>query len=230
MSLRNDRLENSSIYFLNNSLEEVLSFKLLGLTICHDLFWESHISNLASKASCRLRILHRAKSFLDSPEHLTIYKAFVHMMMAYYSPLWVGAPASHLSWIQAVETKAFRIISVSSDEAEIFGLSLSHRRKVVGLSVFDRLLSGLTPPALSAIYAHQISAGRPMSANNLHLVKLPKSRMTAHLHPFISLFSHLWDKLPHSVQSHSSIQAFNTVVHHHLLSSPMQNLDLFYPR
>ena len=45
------------IYFLNNPLEEVLSFKLLGLTICHDLSWESHIFNLASKASRRLGIL-----------------------------------------------------------------------------------------------------------------------------------------------------------------------------
>ena len=52
MSLRKDCLEPpSSIYFLNNPLEEVLSFKLLGLTICHDLSWESHISKLASKAS-----------------------------------------------------------------------------------------------------------------------------------------------------------------------------------
>ena len=47
---------STPIYFLNNPLEEVLSFKLLGLTICHDLSWESHISKLASKASCRLGI------------------------------------------------------------------------------------------------------------------------------------------------------------------------------
>ena len=51
MSLRKDHLEKPPIHFLNNPLEEVLSFKLLGLTICHDLSWESHISILASKAS-----------------------------------------------------------------------------------------------------------------------------------------------------------------------------------
>ena len=48
--------------------------------------------------------------------------------------------------------------------------------------------------------------------------------------PHIPLFPHLWNKLPHSIQSYSSLQAFNTAVHHHLLSSPIQNLDLFYPR
>ena len=62
MSLQKDHLENSPIHFLNNPLEEVLSFKLLGLTICHDLTWEKNISNLASKASHQLGILHRPSS------------------------------------------------------------------------------------------------------------------------------------------------------------------------
>ena len=96
MSLRKDRLENPPIHFLNNPLEEVLSFRLLGLAICHDLSWESHISNLASKASRRLGILRRAKSFLGPPEFMTTCKAFVHNLMEYCSPLWAGAPASHL--------------------------------------------------------------------------------------------------------------------------------------
>ena len=65
--------------------------------------------------------------------------------MEYCSPLWAGAPASHLSRLQAVETKAFRINGISRDEAESFDLSLSHRRQVGGLSVFYHLLTGLAP-------------------------------------------------------------------------------------
>ena len=37
--------------FLTIHLEEVQSFKLLGLTISHNLSWANHISKLASKAS-----------------------------------------------------------------------------------------------------------------------------------------------------------------------------------
>ena len=153
--------KRTTIYFLNNPLEKVLSFKLQGLTICHDLSWKSHISKLASKASCRLGILRCAKSFLGPPELLTIYKAFVRSLMEYYSSLWAGAPTSHLSQLHAVENKAFRIIGMSRDEAESLGLSLSHRRQVSGLSVFYCLLSGLTPfPMVCLQYVPpHISAG-----------------------------------------------------------------------
>ena len=140
MTLQKDRLEPLPIYFLNNPLEEVLSFKLLGLTICHHLSWESHISKLASKASRRLGILRRAKSFLGTPELLTMYKAFIHSLMETCSPLWGGAPTSHLAPLHAVETKAFRIIGISRDEAESLG-------RCVCLSVSPSLFLSLSPEA-----------------------------------------------------------------------------------
>ena len=56
--------------------------------------------------------------------------------MEYCSPLWAGAPASHLSRLHAVEIKAFRIIGISRNEAESLGLSLIHHRLVGGLFVF----------------------------------------------------------------------------------------------
>ena len=65
----------------------------------------------------------------------------------------------HLTRLHAVETKAFRITGISHDEAESLGLLLSHCRQVGDLTVFSRLLSGLTFLALSAICPPHISAG-----------------------------------------------------------------------
>ena len=130
-------------HILNNPLEEVLSFKLLGLTICHDLSWQSHISKLASKASRQLGILRRAKSFLGTPELLTTYKAFIRSLMEYCSPLWSGDPASNFARLHAVETKTLQIIDISLAEAESLGFSRCQRRQVGGLSIFYHLLSGL---------------------------------------------------------------------------------------
>ena len=46
------------------------------------------------------------------------------------------------------------------------------------------------------------------------LSNLPKSWITAHLHSLVALFSpHLWNQLPHPLQSHSFLQVFKTSVH-----------------
>ncbi len=160
MSLRKDRLYNPPIYFLNNPLQEVLSLMLLGLTICHVL-GKTTLPSWPPKpvTDWAVGILCQAKSFLGTPELLTTYKAFICSSMEYCSPLWAGAPASHLARLHAVETKAFRIIGISRDEANSKGFSLTHRRQVGGLSVFYRLLSGLAPPsslwALSPKYSYR---------------------------------------------------------------------------
>ena len=53
--------------------------------------------------------------------------------MEYCSLLWAGAPASHIAQFDTVETKAFKVIGISRDEAESMGLSLHHCRQVGGL-------------------------------------------------------------------------------------------------
>ena len=88
--------------------------------------------------------------------------------MEYCSSLWAGTPASHLAQLDAMETKAYKIIGMSHDEAESMGLLLSHRRQVGGLSVFYRLLSGLAPSALSILCSPhprflQVTYGPPLS-------------------------------------------------------------------
>ena len=92
-----DRSANPPIYFLNNRLKEVQSLKLPSLAISHDLSWASHISELASKARCRLGIFHCAKSFLGTPELLSTYMAEIRSFMEYCSPLWAGSCASYCS-------------------------------------------------------------------------------------------------------------------------------------
>ena len=95
-------------------------------------------------------------------------------------------------------------------------LSLSHRRQVGRLSVFYHLLSGPTPSAWNMLCPPSpfwVTAGCTWSTNNLLLVKLPKSTITAHLSSFVPPFSHLWNKSPHSLQSHPSFQVFKTAVH-----------------
>ena len=79
--------------------------------------------------------LHRAKSFLGTPELLSTYKTFIHSLMEYCSRFSAGVLASHSVQLGAMETKAFKTIGISCDEAESLRPSLSHCRQSGGLCV-----------------------------------------------------------------------------------------------
>uniref|UniRef100_UPI00358E6C84 nicotinamide N-methyltransferase-like n=1 Tax=Myxine glutinosa TaxID=7769 RepID=UPI00358E6C84 len=58
------------------------------------------------------------------------FMAFIYKLMEYCSTLLAGSPASHLAQLDAVETKAFKIIRISHAESECMGPKLRHRRQV----------------------------------------------------------------------------------------------------
>ncbi len=90
-------------------------------------------------------------SFLGTPELLATYKAFIRSSMEYCSPLWAGVPASHLARLHAVETKAFRIIGISCDEADCEGLSLSPQAGWWSFCLLPTLLWPCPPSSLCAL-------------------------------------------------------------------------------
>ena len=53
------------------------------------------------------------------------FKAFILSLMEHCSPLWAGAPASHLALLDAMENKVLKIIGISHDEPECLDLLLS---------------------------------------------------------------------------------------------------------
>ena len=155
VSLQKDRLANPTNYFFLTILLRKFSHSnfwvqsfgsevaIPTLPMRYDLCWANHISKMASKASRRLDILHRTKSFLGTPELLSTKKAFIHSLMESCSSFWAGSSASHSAQIDVMKTKAFKIIVIYCAEAELMDISLSHHRQVCGVSVHSRLLSGL---------------------------------------------------------------------------------------
>ena len=63
-------------------------------------------------------------------ELLSTCKVFIHSLMESCSSVWAG---SHIALLEAVETKAFKIIGISHDEAELMGQSFNQHQQVSGL-------------------------------------------------------------------------------------------------
>ena len=68
----------------NKNLEVTPTAKLLGLTICSNLKWNAHVSEIVSKAASRLFLLRQFKRACSEPnELLCFYRTCIHPVAEY---------------------------------------------------------------------------------------------------------------------------------------------------
>jgi len=70
-------------------VERVQHFKLLGITLSHDMNWQAHIDAIITKASSRLYFLKiLKKSGLQSHQLRHFYLSVIRPILEYCSPIW----------------------------------------------------------------------------------------------------------------------------------------------
>ena len=138
---------------------------------------------LVSEASHQLVILGHEKPFLSTSEVLSMYK--VSFAAQWNTALPSGlAPLPHT--LLRLQIKSFKIIGISDNEAKSLGLSLSHHIQVDGLNHLPPSLWSCTLCPLFSVLRLllPLTPGFLQDTHGLPL-KLPKSRITPHLHPFV---------------------------------------------
>ena len=82
--LQTDQLE-LNIKLNQDTLQQVSSHKLLGLTIDEDLTFDSHIDNLCKKLTQRIGLLRRIRTFLPLKERELFYSVTIKPLLMYGS-------------------------------------------------------------------------------------------------------------------------------------------------
>ena len=103
----------SLMFSINNlPLEAVLSYKVLGLTLCDTLKWNDNTNEIVSKASKRLHILRVLKRPGVPPVDLvTIHSALVRSVLEYSSFVWaICLPRFLIDQLEATQKRALRIV------------------------------------------------------------------------------------------------------------------------
>jgi len=97
------------------SVERVQHFKLLGITLSHDVRWQAHIDAIITKASSRLYFLIiLKKSGLQTHQLRHFYLSVIRPILEYCSPIWHhGLTKAHAESLEAVQRHALRIIDSS---------------------------------------------------------------------------------------------------------------------
>ena len=156
------RNQHTPLVLRQDIIDTVSSFKLLGVNISSDLRWDEHIDIINAKASKRLHYLSLLRrSSVCHAELLLFYKTIVRPILEYACPVWQsGLTEQHRQRLEAIQRRAFRIISGSTDydlQCVVYDIEpVSIRLQNLTRSFFDRInvehdcLHWLLPPSRSS--------------------------------------------------------------------------------
>ena len=140
-----------------SNLEEISSFKMLGLSFSSKLDWVSYIISLAKTASKKIGALILSMKFLSLEVALYLYKSSIRPCMEYCCHVWAGTPSCFLELLGKLQKRICMTVGPS------FAVSLeplAHRRNVASLSLFYRYYFGRCSSELAELVPLSFSRGR----------------------------------------------------------------------
>ena len=102
---------NINISIGSKSLSRVNDSKILGVSVDHDLRFESHIQNLRKKVSNRLSFLYRVKHFVPKSTLKSIYNALILSNLDYGNVVWGHTYNIHIQPLILLQRKAAKLIT-----------------------------------------------------------------------------------------------------------------------
>ena len=133
-----------ALLFAGVPVPEVEEIKLLGILIDQQLTFAPQLRAMALKARQRAGFTRRASRYLDGKGNSMVYKAFTRPCLEYAHLTWMGAAASHLETLDAVQASAVKLIGDDGLAID----TLSHRRRVGALTYLYKLQCWDPPPRL----------------------------------------------------------------------------------
>ena len=92
------------------NLEQVSSFKLLGLTFDDELSFDVHVEKLCTKLSQRIAVLSKIKRGLPHKERIIHYNAMIKSVILYGSTVWTVTSKENLNRVLKLQKRAARVI------------------------------------------------------------------------------------------------------------------------
>ena len=99
------------IQITGSIIEQVSSYKLLGVHLSHNLSWSIYCDYIVKRARKRLYVLRvLMKSGLPPADLIQVYCSLVRPILEYASPVWAALPNCLVQLVESVQKSALGII------------------------------------------------------------------------------------------------------------------------
>lgn len=187
----------------------------LGLTLQSNACWSEHITNIFDKACQRLNVLRTLKYKLNRESLIKIYISFIRPILEYGDVVWDNCTQEQSNLLESVQIEAGRIITglrrTSSRQNlynELGWETLSDRRKKHKVTLMYKILNNYTPKYLYDMVEQCLPVSHNYSLRNNNLFHIPITRTVAYYNSFLPSTVKLWNTLPNSLKSATSIAKF----------------------
>jgi len=199
-------------------MELVQKYKYLGVTVCDNLSWSTHIQQICVKARKILGLLYRkvAKHTSDQMVVLKLYLALVRPHLEYASQVWSPYMSKDVQLLEKVQKFALRICSKCylteyEELLELFDISsLENRRLFLSLCTLYNIINKFCYfPSYSL---PSLSSSSKSRTHHSVCYKVPFARTTYLQHSFLHTVIPLWNNLPSSAVTSASLPMFKYLV------------------
>ena len=149
ISRKRNSIQPLSLHLNGVPLEQVESFKYLGVFLSSDMSWSTHIDSVCSKARKLVGLLYRRFSAeVDSHSLLEMYKLLVRPHLEYAAPVWSPHLIKDTNNLENVQKFALRMCHKNWDAGyqELLDLStlptLENRRLYLKLCTLYKIIYG----------------------------------------------------------------------------------------
>ena len=170
-------IDNSKITFMieNKRVKSRSEVKLLGITIDDKLSFTTHIENLCSTASNRLRALARIRKFISFEQAKRLSEAYIMSTFTYCPLIWMYCSKTANNLINKIHKRSLRVIYEMEDanfeDLLIKDSSWTIHEKNIHTLLIESLNHSSTP-VMQEFFDLKVS---PYSLRNNNILRLPKT-------------------------------------------------------
>jgi ribonuclease P/MRP protein subunit RPP40 len=201
------------------NLVEVCSHKHLGVTLQDNLRWDTHIGEIANKASKRTNILSTLKFKLDRETLEKMYFAFIRPILEYSGVLWDNCTKGEKELLEGIQKCAMRIVTGATPRAstalvceEAGWVSLEKRRGQQKLILMYKILNSKTTPLMENLVPSPVSSrtGGRYGLRNQGDLDLPVANTELFKNSCLQSATKGWNQLPTEIKQSTSLGIFKT--------------------